>query len=264
MKDARIDRIASRYQLKLAGVNGRVRTPFWINWDEPPWRLDAPLRGKGTAEEIATTIATHLGTRSPRTWSPDAVRYEMRQLGLGIDGSGFVFHVLDRYLRDLDLGGLAHHLLIYQAELEEAVQRHPERQLHDAKITSLPKWLPLSAVCELWDKPPAMICNNRRLTDTQTSRRIDAVRDIRPGDLIGITSHEEYVAIVSAVGAGFLEYFESQYEPGGLGGVRKVKIELTRPDAGLGEQPWGKLHHLDDEHDGVWRLHCLDALHGRP
>lgn len=263
MKDITISQLASRYQLKVDGIPGRVFTPYWINWDQPPYRLDAPLRGKGTPEELSAKITAHLGTISHYGWSPSAVRHTMRQLGLGVDCSGFAYYVLDQYLRGHDLGGLAHQLLIYRSEIEAAMERHPDRAFFDGDISSLPEWLPLSAVCELWNKQPVMITSVRRLTDPRVCRSIPTVDQMRAGDLIKMTNRNgDHVAVVSAVSPAFIDYVASEDEVGGIGGIQTHRIKLQRPKSALELQDWdqSRLYAPGETGDGVWRLGILDRI----
>ncbi len=98
MSDRRLRTIrdfATEYKLDLGGV--KVWAPYWINWDEPPYWKNAPYRGKGGAAQIQTVARRYLARLPQQSSDPEEIRVLLKQAGLGVDCSGFVYQVLNRF-----------------------------------------------------------------------------------------------------------------------------------------------------------------------
>jgi hypothetical protein len=254
-----VRRLSQRYELEIAGV--RCWTPYWINWDEPPYFKDAPYRGKGTPQQITTTACQLLATSEQQPRTPEAMRGWMRQQGLGIDCSGFAYHVLNAYLRQRLNVTLAAHLRVYQADICAALKRHPDRA--DPGLGRALPWLRLEQVCQVWRKEPAMLTDVRRLTDPTVAHPVERADQVQPGDLIKLTSrYGDHIAIVCGRTADTIEYASSEDEPDGLGGIRCRQIQIGSPREGLEAQQWEQAHIYNpgQNNDGAWRLPVLEGV----
>lgn len=248
--------IAGDYALSVGSLT--IKVPYWINWDLPPYFKDAPLRGKGTPEELLTQVRQVIGLSDGHVTQEEATQI-LKRAGLGIDCSGFAYHTLDTYLGQFGLD-IASGLAVTADEIMTVLKEHHDRgQLRLG--TSLPQRLPLRAVARLWGSNPVMISSVRRLTAATTADKVSTAGEICPGDLIRMTSSSgDHVAVVTQVHGVEITYVAAEDEADGPGGVRSGLIVVRDPSASLEAQVWRQRHLFDDARDGVWRLHILDQI----
>ncbi|HSX02297.1 MAG TPA: hypothetical protein VLI05_03190 [Candidatus Saccharimonadia bacterium] len=251
--------IASSYRLTVGGI--QVDTPYWINLDEPPYYLNAPYRGKGTPSQIAAIVKSRLALMSDPPATSQALAAFMKAQGLGVDCSGFAYHVLSEYLQQPRHGGLglSHYLEIRADEVQEILTRHPERA-ERLKPEQLNCDLNLYEACASWHKSAAEITDVQRLTNPATAIQVAAAGEVHSGDLIRMHSQAgDHVAVVIAVCSDLIEYAASEDQAGKLGGVTFRQIRVLKPSAGLEAQDWEqrRLYHPMTSQDGVWRLKAL-------
>jgi hypothetical protein len=251
--------IVDRFQLSVGAV--RFWVPYWINREAAPYRLNAPYRGKGTPGQLASALARYAqgsGATTAEDW-----RRLMRQHGLGIDCSGFVYYVLDQLLQQRYRQRLASHLMLRRLEVLEALERRPERKIATPP-ESLPEVMPLGEACALWHKDPVNLTNVQRLVDPLVVEAVPSLLEVVPGDLIKTWyKGEDHIAVVVEANSRQIVYADSgDRANGGLGGVAYGIINITNPALGLEAQDWERRHHYNPaggRRDGLWRLGALQG-----
>jgi hypothetical protein len=251
-----LSEIIHQYVLKVGDLS--VPVPYWINWNDPPYFLDAPYRGKGSPGQLRRALERVLAAEPMQPTTVEGVRQLMRRHGLGVDCSGLAYHVLSRYLRYRGRI-LSEGLVVHRAELEAALERHPERR-SSLDAGPLPETMTLAEVCRRWRKAPVMITSVRRLVDSATATVVPTAGEVRAGDLIKMTSAAgDHIAVVVAVRLGEIEYAASEDSATGLGGLRHHLITVAAPGQGLEHQEWDQhdLYQPTAHGDSVWRLNIL-------
>jgi hypothetical protein len=247
------------YRLKIDGVC--LWAPYYVQAGERLRGVPAPFRGKGTPGQMVGAFKAYLGRSSQRIASADDAYRIMRQIGLGVDCSGFVYQVLDRYLTVArGYPGLRHHLVVHQDEIEEALSHHPERA-QELPVDPATRTVLLDGTCRIWKKNPRMITHVRRLCDPLTSVRIETAAAWRAGDMIALSGeYGDHVAIVVERTAHTVVYAESRDRPDGMGGVGYGVMRLLDLSQGLEAQEWPdrEFYHPENGQDGVWRLKVLN------
>ncbi len=91
--------------------NKRISTPYYINTKKKRNELRS-LAGKGTPEEIQeeTLIFGKLRGIDFNDLNNEQIREFMMKENIGIDCSGFVSHVFDKWLKKLNNGGIKKHI----------------------------------------------------------------------------------------------------------------------------------------------------------
>ncbi len=237
-----------QYQLEINGI--KFWTPYWINRDGPPYRLGGAFKGKGTPAQILLALQPHLNAQNLK--QPAQYRKLMRRHGLGIDCSGFVYHMLSNYLRSLGLRDLPHYLYVPRADILAASHKPSwqRARVAEAEIKAWPELVPMTKVCQRFHKSP-------RSCDS-----IAKAGDIKTGDMIKLTSGSgsDHLGIVVRVGQNRFEYAASNETwADGLGGPQISTLTITAPDLGLEAQDWPHRSIFDpDKGDAVWRLKALN------
>ena len=262
MSAAELLRKQIEYFVVRCGSEAAV-VPYWVNWDLQPYFLDAPLRGKGTPAQLQVELDRFLALEVARPEDSEAIRELMRRHGLGLDCSGFAYQLLNT-LSEARLGKwLASYLVLNDEEVLKAGRRHKERAFELPHGTSLPHVLPLGAVCELWGKDPIDIAGVARLCDESIAFRVEAVSEMRPGDMIRMTNDNgDHVAVVIEVSQQEVRYAACEDSRTGFGGVTEHVITVVNPALELAEQTWSqsRIYKQHAAHDGVWRLKAFDQI----
>jgi hypothetical protein len=249
--------IAERYHLQIR--SGRIWTPYWINSPEPPFRLNAPYRGKATAGQLEAAVKRALTKEGHVNDTDAAIRNYMKAHGLGVDCSGFVYHVLDQWLQGRGLR-LAQFLQIDRQEIEERNRRRPEYARRWG-TRPIPSSMPLLGASKIWGSDPVYRTGVRRLLDPRVVSEIILAHEIRPGDMIGMTNarDEDHIGLVLEITPAVITYADSAYETGDGVGIREIEVGQT--GHGLGDQRWSQSHifnpGVSGRVDGVWRLKAL-------
>ncbi len=108
-----------------------------------------------------------------------------------------------------------------------------------------------------------MLTDVKRLVDPRIASPVERACDVRPGDLIKMTSdYGDHVAMACGVTAEAIEYAASEDEIDGLGGVRFRTIQVAQPALGLEHQVWQqqRIYTPGKHGDGVWRLNALAGV----
>jgi hypothetical protein len=264
----RIRSLVDSYRLEVDGVAFWV--PYWVNNPKLMGNATAPgvrgaFKGKGTPGQLVLSLQRVLagGEHHPRT--ADGYRELMRSRGLGIDCSGFIYHVLDGWLRARGQGSLSSRLVTDREAVLEALRQRPSwqhRGVSEAEIHSWPHWVPLQLVYQRFHKSPRMLTAVATLVHPQVVEAVAAARDILPGDMIKFTSKQwgDHIALVVEQRSNELVIAESTEPADRLGGVTYSRVKITDPQRGLEYQGWERAASYDPggaTRDGVWRLKGL-------
>jgi hypothetical protein len=259
------------YHLEVGGV--RFWTPYWINKPgamahadvhaDAPY-IHGPFKGKGTPGQLRSALERILATTQRRPTTPAGYRKLMRSHGLGIDCSGFAYHLLSGWLRTSHRPDLPQRLVVDRDDILLAMQERPHwrrRGVTVAPVRAWPPQTPLDLVCRSFKKSPRMLVGVAALVHPAVVVPVTRVQDIQPGDLIKTTSPRwgDHIAVVIEQAEGRLLTAESTEPAGELGGVTYSPIVITHPGKGLEHQQWGHRHlyHPGKGNDGVWRLRGL-------
>jgi len=238
--------------LQLGGKN--VPTPYFINSDDERGGLRV-LVGKGSPEEIEHEVKVwaQLKGFDLNKASIAEIREFMIQHKIGVDCSGYLVHVLNRWMK----------------------QNMHKRLIECLKFKSNS---PLT-----WVKRRLRSAENigaNTLTNEDNTKRIE-INDVRPGDLIrlkGLRKNAHHIAMVSEVDGDFVgedkkfivksfKYIHSHRNYEDKHGVRSGEVVITNPGGELKDQDWreeqngknwvyeGLLKEYND--NGLRRLNCL-------
>lgn len=157
-------------------------------------------------------------------------------------------------------------------EIKQLILHYPElKSFYGADLC--PGNLVLADMCKMLHKSPATWVGVSRLIHTLNVKPVRAAKDVRPGDLISMTSQNgPHIGVVLEAGECIIAYGTSEDEDNGPGGVRlNHGIRVVDPDAGLEKQEWEQRRIFAPKHDvdgrmepfsdGVWRLRVLENLH---
>lgn len=262
--------IITQYRLTVNGTSFWV--PYWINF---PRSLDgvylgAPdlkgaYKGKGTPGQLRSALVRHIQSERLQPNSARDYRRLMRRWGLGVDCSGFVYYVLNRYLRAMGLPPLRTATYLPKADVLELWDKYrrqrrpglPRRQ----QVEQLPDPVPMTRFAPMFHKNPINHTNVARLVGTKSVVPVRRAGDIRPADLIKMSSDKfDHVGIVVNVTTKFVIYVSSDDVRNGLGGIRFHTLQIKNPNLDLQHNHWpdGR-RHTAGKRDGVWRSVLLGS-----
>lgn len=229
---------------KLTHNNHEFWTPYWINESGAP---EGIFRGKGSPEQIKIKLAEILDQYADPLDSGEEVRYLMYRNSLGIDCSGFIFHVLNRYLADSNIN-LTDHLYVSKTDLEKAAKKESWRKQHELsqkEIAGLDDTIKLAWVCERFDKPAQDLVDVARLCNPMAAMEVK-VEDLKPGDMVRLDGkYGNHVWLITEADDQ-VTYAESKFDPVGPGGVAVNTVDLKF----ISEKP---------EFVGVYRLKVMNG-----
>ena len=179
--------------------------------------------GKGTPEEIRTCLLLTAAKKHFDVVSASSAQIHqfMLENGIGIDCSGFVYNVLDRYLRKSGEKSLGQHIVLYpglKGKLEQMI----------------------------FSQKRVRQCSAMTLTSDLNTIPISNVREIQPGDMIRFTLPTwtgKHIAIITEVTKEKIVYAHSG-ERSMETGPHTAVIKITHPLLGLEKQDW--LEKLND------------------
>lgn len=225
--------IEKYFNLNIGGQT--VSTPYYRNVK----RVRAELRslvGKGSPEEIEeeTLIYAKLRGFSFKGKSVDDIREFMQSQGIGIDCSGLVAHIYDRWLRSSGRGSIHSNL------------KFPKTNLYRSFI----RWL-----------RPIENVSADLLTNSDNSERI-LLRDVCVGDVLRLKGLQRghHVAVITKVDKDDLgslkklTYVHSSPHYGKENGIRIGEVQITDVNKELKDQKW-----LEVDENGIsWTLKELE------
>jgi len=214
--------IDSYLNLRLGGK--RVVAPYFMNTPGRKGRRVAV--GKGTPKELERETA-RLAKKHKfdlKAASPDEIRDFMIGHKLGIDCSGLVAWLTHELTRQQERGPLWRHIRYQGHPLRVAIIRHIR---------------------------PVENLSARLLTDTVNAHTIQALSEVRPGDIIR-SLNGNHVLLVTEVGykngiPAHFKYVNSTEYGGVKYGVRYGRINIVKPDEHILEQTW-----VDGENGVNW------------
>ena len=240
--------------LQLGGNS--VPCPYFINSDDEKGGLRV-LVGKGSPEEIEHEVKvwSQLKGFNLRKASIEEIREFMIQHKIGIDCSGYLVHVINRWMK----------------------QNMGKRLVEELKFKDNS---PIT-----WVKRRLRSAENigaNTLTNEDNTTKIE-INDVKPGDLIrlkGLRKNAHHIAMVSEVDGDFFgegetkkffvksfRYIHSHRNYDDKHGVRSGEVKITHPGGELKDQDWTEVHKgknwvyeglLKEYHDnGLRRLNCL-------
>lgn len=236
------------FELSLGGK--KVKCPYYMNLKHEKAGLRVMI-GKGSVDEIIHEVMVwaQLKGIDLNALSEQEIRAFMIKKGIGIDCSGFVVYILDKYFQIKGLGRLWKNLKYKNNSLYARFRRMLR---------------------------PVENIGANLLTSDLNCDRIDDINKILPGDLIrakGKLKNAHHVAVITDVTFNKqnkvkeFKYVHSHRFYEEENGVRKGKVIITNPKTGLKDQKWednyqGKNYMLTDllinyEDNGIRRLKAL-------
>jgi hypothetical protein len=227
--------IKDYFKLDLGGQI--VPTPYYRNVK----RVRAELRskvGKGLPDEIEQECMIFAKLRGFEFHGKSIgdIREFMRSVGLGVDCSGFVAHVLDTYLKEIGKGNLYSNI------------KFPANRSLYKRIVN-------------WLRPIEHIGADL-MTNGQNTTEV-LLNDVRPGDLLRLKGirRGDHIAIITTVTKDdddnliSIKYSHSTQHYGIEDGVRIGEIMVVDPKGSLLDQDW-----LEKDKDGVcWTKKQLEV-----
>jgi hypothetical protein len=210
------------------------------------------LVGKGTPEEIEeeTLIYAKLRKTDLNELTQQEIRNFMIEQGIGIDCSGFVSHLINKWLKIEGKGVIGKNL------------KYPTNSIYRKLLTLL----------------RAIESTGADILTNETNSIKVKLKDVLPGDLLRLKGipHGDHVAMIYSVdyedGTPIsIRYVHSTDRFGEESGVKFGEIEVTHPEESLKEQEWletdsegikqtyEQLLHKEED-NGIRRLKCLKDI----
>lgn len=232
-----------RYQLNIDGV--KAWTPYWrdeLPTLQSPHPLTGPYKGKGSPNQIKDYLLAHLNDEVER--SEDGIRRFMKQLHLGVDCSGFLYHVLDGLVQDRLGRRLADHL--YKPRQALIADFHNPVYTHPPNITlellqGQPEQVSLSTIQEFWGNDPVRLAGVHILCSPAATSSVPSVAALHPADLIELTGSDgipHCLLVVQNDGQTITYAHSGRNQPSEIGGVEYKTIEITAPQDPIFMQQW--------------------------
>lgn len=181
----------------------KISCPFWMN--NLKENIKGPFSGKGTPKQIvyATKLIASNQNMNLENITKEKLRKFMEKNRIGIDCSGFVFHLANYLDKENGGTGLANKLL---------------------KNNHLPSWR------------AAWRINADLLTSSKYTKEI-SLENVQSGDLIRVRGGHHVLFVVKVKG-GLIIYAHSSAKTTVKEGVHLSKIEIIKPHKGLKYQNW--------------------------
>lgn len=228
-----IHRYVEGYKLHTGELE--VWTPYWVNEPGVP---EGPFRGKGAPEQIQGELDRIIAEYTDTLHNAEEIRYLMLRNALGVDCSGFVYHVLSRYAFETESADLAWQLVVDKSEIEQASRKEGWREkITPEEVAQLPGTVSLRELCDRLGKDPAQLTSVRRLCDGRVSLYVKQVAQIQPADMIQmVTAYGDHIGIVTEADEATIRYASSDFDPLGPGGITFHEIPVNNPNEALEQQ----------------------------
>ncbi len=230
--------------VEFAVADKTTGLPYYIHLPDRPTLTTT--HGKGSVEEIRAELLEIAQQKNVDLNAPEKheILNLMRLWGIGIDCSGFVYHVLDPFVREQTGKPLSAYLLRHSG-----LRGHLEKVLKSSRRVRK-----ISAA---------------NLTSDLNTIKVHAAKNVQPGDFLRLT-HEDYegkhVAVFVDVSPTILTYAHSS-ESTEMNGPHFAQIKIEDVTLGLEKQEWleqakdgrnyGKYAFHPKRGDSVRRLKCL-------
>jgi hypothetical protein len=262
--------LAEQYHLEVDGIT--FWTPYYIAplpTPEQPKPAPSPFKGKGTPEQITQYLLDSLRDHSKRPSTPEEYRSYMADgLHLGIECSGFAYHLLDGFLRQIKGEALQDHLYKSREQMLAVYDNPlltPPAGLTRETVAAYPDQVSLAKIQQDWGNDPRRIADVVVLSSELASDTVERVSDIRPADMVAMLGQDQvpHILVVMAVEGKVIHYVHSSGRHGRTdvyGGVEYGEIHIIYPDLPLAEQGWrgaAVREHHPKGYDVVKRLKVL-------
>lgn len=227
--------VASYTEFQVAGKKVAIPYALAASYDDNPYDTGRPTRhanfsGKGRPEQIKQALQKATTTKyfDLAKASANEIAQFMTQEGIGMDCSGFVYNVLDAYLRSSGQPSL-NHLVLRSNNLVGKLERLILRKF--------------------WVRR----CSADTLTNNFNTTEISKAGDVMPGDMIRLTPagwHGKHIAIVVAATPTQITYAHSS-EYTKTQGPHTATIKIRDSQAGLEAQDWQETT-LDGQNYGTF------------
>lgn len=193
-------------------------------------KIQGAFAGKGSPSQIQGEASKILGASGQVIGSAEQARQLIHDKGLGIDCSGFVYHVLDQLLQDQFDTRLASQLFVPKSAILENIDRESwmkQGKLTDREQDELADFVPMDFVEKRFDKQANHLTNVQRLISPQSSIKV-LTNDLRAGDMIytnnGVTDH---IRLVYGVKNDMISVVESKYDSESPGGITHTEAPIN-------------------------------------
>lgn len=211
-KTLRVPYAIASYAIGKYGIGENVITPTTGKFEN--------YAGKGAPQQIknAVNLAVKKNKFNLSNANSQQIYSFMESHGIGIDCSGFVYNVLDAYLRKEKNMTLDNIVLRYSGLLGR-IERFILRKNRVRK------------------------CNADTLTNNLNTIKVEKVKDMQPGDMIRLTHSDwkgKHIAIIVDISSQYIVYaMTSEYTQ--IRGSHFGKIKILNPQRGLESQKWEEL-----------------------
>ena len=220
--------IKNYFNLKIA--NKSIKTPYYINEKHGRRGGLRSLVGKGTPTEIEEEVKIFAKLRSfcLEEANEEEIREFMKEEGIGVECSGFVSNILDKWLKCTKQGSLYSNIKFENKNIFDAIIKYirPVQNISADLLTNKNNTIPVE------------------------------LKDVQAGDLIRFkglkTGH--HIAIITEVKkkskGKMVKYLHSTAHYEKDNGVKKGEILVKDESRDLGEQEWKEV----DENNKCWTL----------
>ena len=232
-----------RHYLNLQLGDKQITCPYFISKKATRWDLlfNYRLQGKGSPAEIEN-LTKHIAQQSNfnlNQATSSQIRQFMRRKGIGVDCSGFTYHLLKAF---------------HQSETITDISTILKRPI---------SFNPLN-----WLRHIRYRLDVRAFTSLRNSYPLSQLNQLRPGDLIRMESGKHVLIILEHKNNQII-YAHSSYKTTKIKGVHLSKITITKPSQSLENQIWHertpsrkslKTHYHPENEDGIFRLKAWDVV----
>ncbi len=228
---------------KLEVLDWKVFPVYWIN---TPDFGRGFLGAKGSPEQMQKEVARIIKASSNADEEINVVnagsaRNFLYRNQIGIDCSGFVFHLLSKSIGGT--GRLVDTLFVPRDTVIAASEKDSwkrVRELSDKDKRRLPEMVPMEWVCNTFSKEPQFLTNVKSFSSDETSAIVTDYSEVTVGDIVIMEKKGRYkhMGIVTDVNGMEWEVWDSYREDDGYGGVRRHEVEIVNPSLSLNLQHW--------------------------
>lgn len=222
-----------------------VMPPYWIN---TPDYSNGFKGAKGSPEDMQGEVNRIVSEclevdEAINVYDEESARNFLYRNQVGIDCSGFAYHLIDRVVEGNLGNSFSDYLFIPKEGVVAASKKETWRSAYDltaSEASNLPPMVPLNWVCETFEKEPASQVNVARLCNDAASAEVPDFYDIQAGDLIQMKrdGKSKHIGIVAEAAGNEFTMWDSYREDRGYGGIRPHSIKIIDASLPLETQKW--------------------------